>query len=413
MKKRKLLAIICVIVLTAGVILTGCTTDETPPPPAQQEEEEEEEEEPGKVYELTMCTQHPYVAAMNEVVNEAWFDYLEAESGGRLKFTLFPSSQAAKPADLYDAAATGIVDIACMSMPQQPGRWPISEVGQLPFVFNFPGTKQATRTMQALYDKYPEIQAELGGNVVVLGYHANGVSQINNNVRPVYTLEDMEGLVLMGSGTYSAKIVQSLGATPEAISPSEGYDAMAKGVVDGNILEWEGLHVWNYKELLKYSTEVGIHLSPFVHVMNKDAYDNLPADLQELFTGADYMATINDGFGHQFDEDDIAYRFEVQDAYLAGGYDEIYILPDDEKQNWVEACSGIWEEYITSANAAGADGQAILDDALMYSEQFRYDGFCTECEDWFDEWKAAGHVPRWPGYSTVYEGYTGGYEVGG
>jgi TRAP-type C4-dicarboxylate transport system substrate-binding protein len=266
--------------------------------------------------------------------------------------------------------------------------------------------------MQSLYDKYPEIQEELGGNVVILGYHANGVSQINNNVRPVYSLDDLNGLVLMGSGTYTAKIVAALGATSEAVSPQEGYDAMAKGVVDGNILEWEGLHVWNYKELLKYSTEVGIHLSPFVHVMNKDTYNSLRADLQELFTGSEYISMINDAFGHQFDEDDIAYRFEVQDAYLANGYDEIYILPDEDRQEWVEACSGIWDEYIDTVDALGVDGQAILDDAMMYSEQYRYDGFCVECEDWMDEWQATGHVPRWPGYSTVYEGYTGGYEVG-
>jgi len=410
-KKRKLLAMICVIVLIAGVIFTGCTSQETPTPAQQEEEEEEEEEEPGKVYELTMCSQHPYVAAMNEVVNEAWFDDLEAASNGRLHFTLYPSSQAAKPADLYDAAATGIVDIACMSMPQQPGRWPISEVGQLPFIFNFPGTRQCTFTMQALYDKYPEIQQEMAGNVVVLGYHANGVSQVSNNVHPVYTQADLKGLVLMASGTYAPLVADALGYTSEAISPSEGYDAMAKGVVDGNVLEWEGLHVWNYKELLKYSTEVGIYISPFIHVMNLDTYNSLPADLQALFTDPDRIETINAAFSHQFDEDDIAYRFEVQDAYLAKGYEEIYVLPDAERQKWVDACDGIWQGYVDSINALGAPGQDILDDAIMFAEQYRYTGFCQECEDWFVEWNAHGHVPAWPGYSTVYEGYDGSYAI--
>lgn len=154
------------------------------------------------------------------------------------------------------------------------------------------------------------------------------------------------------------------------------------------------------------------HLSPFLHVMNKNTYNSLPADLQALFTDPDQMAIINDAFGHQFDEDDIAYRFEVQDAYLAAGYEEIYVLPDDERQRWVESCSDIFDTYVANANAEGAPGQAILDDARMFAEQFKYDGFYEEAEDWFAEWQAHGHVPRWPGYSTVYEGYTGGYEIG-
>jgi len=410
LKKGKLLAMICVIVLIAGVVLSGCTSEETPPPPPAQQEEEEEEE-PGKVYELTMCTQHPYVAAMNEVVNEAWFDSLEAASNGRLHFTLYPSSQAASASDLFDAAVSGIVDIACMSVSQQPGRWPVQEVTQLPFIFSFPGTRQATSTCQALYDKYPEIQAEFD-DAIVLGWHANGVSQINNNVRPVYTLEDFEGMILSASGTWGVATVEALGATASTGSPNEGYDNMAKGVVDGNILEWEGLHVWNYKELLKYSTEVSMSLQPFVHVMNKDTYNSLPADLQALFTDPERIDAINDAFGHQFDQDDIAYRYEIEDVYLAQGYEEIYILPDDEKQRWIDAVIDIYDHYVASADAAGAPGQAVLDDARMFAEQFKYDGFCVECEDWFDEWQAVGHVPRWDGYSTVYEGYTGGYEVG-
>jgi TRAP-type C4-dicarboxylate transport system substrate-binding protein len=146
--------------------------------------------------------------------------------------------------------------------------------------------------------------------------------------------------------------------------------------------------------------------------MNKDTYNSLPADLQALFTDPDNIARINQAFGHQFDEDDIAYRFEIEDTYLSQGYEEIYVLPDDERQRWIDACSDIWDTYIANADAAGAPGQEILDDALMLAEQYKYDGFCEECEDWFEEWNAHGHVPRWPGYSTVYEGYTGGYEVG-
>ena len=86
-------------------------------------------------------------------------------------------------------------------------------------------------------------------------------------------------------------------------------------------------------------------------------------------------------------------------------------MPDDERQKWVDACEGIWADYVATVDALGAPGQDILDDAIMFAEQYRYTGFCQECEDWFTEWNAHGHVPAWPGYSTVYEGYTGGYEV--
>ena len=48
MKKNKLLAMICVIVLVAGIVVTGCAGEEAPPPP-------DEYEPPAKSYPETTC----------------------------------------------------------------------------------------------------------------------------------------------------------------------------------------------------------------------------------------------------------------------------------------------------------------------------------------------------------------------
>jgi TRAP-type C4-dicarboxylate transport system substrate-binding protein len=91
----------------------------------------------------------------------------------------------------------------------------------------------------ALYEKYPEIQAEFD-DVKVLGFHGTAPNHIHTVDRPVHTLEDMEGLLVDTTGKWGTLAIQTLGASPEGVMPTERYDAMSKGVFNANMSEWKG-----------------------------------------------------------------------------------------------------------------------------------------------------------------------------
>jgi len=402
MKRNKLLAMLCAIVLIAGVILAGCAGGETPVTPSQQEEEEEEEQE---VYQISLAVIGPEMgSSMNRVVHLGWLNYLEEASGGRIETTFYPACQAAAPDRFYDEAVAGTVDIGNQLLAFVPGRFPGMEVAMLPMLFEYPGSHQAGQTMMALYEKYPEIQAEFS-DTKVLYWHAPGINHIHNNVRPIETLEDLDGLIINGSGKYLTPALTALGATPESLGAGgETYDGLAKGVIDGTSIEWEGLGAWGYIDVLNYSTEVGLVMgTPFVSVMNMDTWNSLPPDLQALFD-SEHMWDVTHAHGYTFDENDIHWRGIVEERYQSLGLPDIYVLPDDERARWIDAVAPIRQMWIDSVNDLGYPGQKILDDAIMFAEQYKYTGAYEEAVDIIDTWW--GDEP-WVLYDTDIQGAEG------
>ena len=383
--KKRILFILLAVILAVSLSLIACN--------GEQEEEEEEEEEEPEVFSLTFGTIHPAEAPMNSVINAAWIDWLEEESEGRIEIVPLSGGAAGDPPELYDNCRTGVIDIACHMIGFNPARWPLTEVLFLPLIFEYPGSRAAALTAMALYDKYPEIQAE-HSEVKVLGFHANGPAQIHTVDEPVETMEDLVGLTIDTEGLWAVKALTALGATVESVGAYDRYDALSKGTIDGNVLEWEGQFVWNLFDLTNYSVEVGLYSFIFIHVMNLDTWNSLPADLQELFVGdnAELYFTLH---GYNFDKDDIMFRDNLDGIYKDRGNPGIYVLPEEEKDRWVEAIMPLREEWLESAAAeVGMEtAEAILEDCIAFAEEYKGypDEECPECATILAEWGAAGY----------------------
>lgn len=380
MKRFKVLLVICIIMLVSVILAAGCAA---PSKPSAEE-----------IYELTFACQHPPESSFTKAYL-AWANWIEKESGGRIKITVLPAEQAAKATDHYDAAKNGVVDIACQLLPLNPGRWVLTEVVQLPLIFEFPGSTAAGLTALSLCEKYPEIQAEYEG-VKILAFHCNGPAHIHTIKEPVSTLQDLKRMIVTTvGGEYAVESLRALGAVPETILPGEIYDALAKGVIDGDALEWEGQAVWNFYEHTNYSTEVGLFLSPFVHVMNQDTWNKLPPDLQELFTGEESVRRFSLALGYNFDKTDIVSRQKIDEAYKARGYPEVYVLPPEERAKWIEAVEPVREQWIKKATVkvGEAKARAILEDALKFAEQYKGypDEVFPEGAEILREWGLSGY----------------------
>src|ERR1700724_2218732 len=64
-----------------------------------------------------------------------WARQVETQSGGRIRIDIFPSMQlGGQPAQLFDQARTGFADIVWAAPSRTPGRFPRTEVFELPFV---------------------------------------------------------------------------------------------------------------------------------------------------------------------------------------------------------------------------------------------------------------------------------------
>ena len=98
---------------------------------------------------------HTFMAPQSAVyltMHKAWMEKVEKESGGRIKFEGYPAMQlGGTPVQLYDQAKDGVVDVVWTLPGNTAGRFPRTEVFELPFMMNnAEATSKACCEMRAM-----------------------------------------------------------------------------------------------------------------------------------------------------------------------------------------------------------------------------------------------------------------------
>ena len=94
----------------------------------------------------------PAQANVPKLVLDVWADNIEKDSGGRIKIDRYPSMQlGGKPPELMDQAIDGVADVVWTVVGYTPGRFPSTEVFELPFMMT-----NARATTRAYYEMFEE-----------------------------------------------------------------------------------------------------------------------------------------------------------------------------------------------------------------------------------------------------------------
>jgi TRAP-type C4-dicarboxylate transport system substrate-binding protein len=397
----KYLHAVCLVVVLITVLIVGLTgpscakpapppEEEAPPPPP-----EEEAPVPPQVFELSWVTMNPPSTDEwgESRHKEAWANWIEHESGGRIKITFYYSASLAPVGEEYSAVKSGIADIGEQYTEFIPGRFPLNGVVTLPWIVDWPGATQAGLAHMHLYDKFPALQEEFK-DVKLLFFWYGGPTEIQTVTKPVHTLEDLKGLSQITVGPYSKDVMKLFGAVPQSFPPVENYDAMAKGVADGINVNWAACRVFGYMELIKYSTQVGLtQPGYFSCVMNLDTWNALPADLKELFSGENCLEWAK-VYGVFSDLNDKGSRAAMNKKFQEQGLPEIYVLPDSERERWQEITMPIKQKWVEKVNTLGlsVSGETILDEALKLVQEHKWDpSLEKELKELVVSWEAAGH----------------------
>ena len=210
-----------------------------------------------------------------------WTQKIEQESGGRLKFEIYPNGQLVGPPNRqFDAARNGIVDIAFCLHGVTPGRYPMTELANLPFTWPSTGANlpEMAKRMTELAPKY--LAAEHTGLHILFMSMANPVV-IYSKV-PIKTLDDFKGKKLRYASITNKQLLEALGAVPMLIPPPESQDAIAKGIADGAGFPHEAGFAYDLASVAKYAIEPPLASATFALVMNPAKYNSLPPDLRAI-----------------------------------------------------------------------------------------------------------------------------------
>lgn len=230
----------------------------------------------------------------------AWAEKLEKDSGGRLKLRIYPAGQlGGGPNRQFDAARSGVSDIAISLHGATPGRYATTELASLPFSGPSAGLKSAI-TSRRLTELAPKYLAKEHVGLQIL-WMAVTPPLMFHSKNPIRAVEDFKGLRVRYAGAQFKALIDALGGVPMAVPPAEATDALSKGIVDAATFPYEGAASFDLGSVAKYSLEPGVSSATFGVVMNKAKYDSLPADLRKMIdatTGPDAA----EAFGKMWDE---------------------------------------------------------------------------------------------------------------
>lgn len=224
----------------------------------------------------------PPQAPVPAMILKPWGESLTAASNGRIVVEHFDAmSLGGRPNELYDQARDGVVDMTMTLVGYTPGRFPRTEVFELPFMMTNP-----VATANAYWEMVEtDFQANEYQDVKVLGAWVHGPGLIHSQ-DPVTSLDDMNGLALRGPTRIINDMLSELGAEPVGLPLPGIPEALSKGVVQGTVVPWEVTASIRLAELVdnhtEFSGDQALYTATVVLVMNKDRYEALPDDLRAI-----------------------------------------------------------------------------------------------------------------------------------
>ena len=285
-----------------------------------------------------------------------WAQKVEAESGGRIKVQLFHAMQlGGAPPQLYDQAKDGVVDLTWTVLGYTPGRFPKTEVFELPFMSG--NAESSSRALQEYVEKFAPEEFK---DVKLIAVHTHGPGLFHTKT-PVTGLESLRGMKIRGGSRIINNMLTKLGATPVGMPVPAVTEALSKGVIDGTTIPWEVTPSLKVTELVKNHTtfagKEGLYTQTFAFSMNKAAYDKLPADLKAVIDKNSGIETAA-MFGRAMDEGDKAGR----DIAVKAG-NNIVALDVQETQRWRRTAASVETDWVNEMKGKNIDGAKLAAEA--------------------------------------------------
>lgn len=267
--------------------------------------------------------------------------------GDKAEVKLFDSSQLGKDKDLMQKLKLGTVHIA---LPSSIMSSISDEFALFDMPFLVADRAHVGRIEEEIF--WPQIAPTVEDDgYKVLAVWENGVRHITNNVRPINSPSDLEGIkIRTPKSTWRVKMFSEWGANPTPMSFSEVFTGLQTGVIDGQENPYTNIDSAKLNEVQKYLSKTGHVYSPAYPTMGKSFYDSLDPEIRTVLEEtAREVAGWARAEGEKADD---GLRQKLVDAGME--YNEA------DRNAFVEASKPIYEAF--AAEVEG--GQEMIDKAI-------------------------------------------------
>jgi TRAP-type C4-dicarboxylate transport system substrate-binding protein len=303
---------------------------------------------------VTLNLGHPFPAEHHIQVNliEPFVEDVAEATDGTVTIEVHPAQALTGPADAYDNAAAGAIDIGWALHGYTPGRFPLTDVVELPFLFESAG--QATDALWDLYEEFPELQDEYS-DAKVLALWTHDLGNLYTVGRQV-TEPDLSGLALRAPGPIMTEAIEAMGGAGVGMPAPELYDSLDRGVIDGLMIGDTGVVSFALHEVVDHVTVGNFFVGAEFIVMNQGSWESLSQAQQEAIDGLIGRELSQVGAGSYDSLNQTAVDFEGWGFTVTDVRDDI--------EPWRQAVQPVIDGWIAAREAEGAPGQAMYDRLL-------------------------------------------------
>jgi len=280
---------------------------------------------------------------------------IEKRSGGKVTVRVFAgNSPFGKTENQADQVKQGAVDVAWGLNGIPRGRFLRTSIMEMPFV-----AESADSASRAVWSMLPGMLAEDYKGFRVLGVHCHNPGLFHTRDKPITKLEDVKGLRMRAPNPPTQALLQYLGATPVGMPPTQVYENLEKGVIDGAVFPWDAIKGFRLENILKHHFDARVYTSCFHIVMNEAKYADLPAEAKKAFDDTTGAALVN-RFGDLWAKWDQA----GLDAVRPLGH-EIVPVTNAQREAWRAQLKPVIDSQLAELEKAGiGNARAIYDEML-------------------------------------------------
>jgi tripartite ATP-independent transporter DctP family solute receptor len=215
---------------------------------------------------------------------KAFAEHIEKETNGRVTIEFFPNETYAASQEMIEAVQMGALEMQVVGANMVGNIIPQYAALSLPFMTQ--GAEEAYAVLDGpIGDELKKLGEEHG--MKVLGDVDLGFTQITNNVRPIHSPEDLQGVKMRSPNDVSLiETFKAFGASVSTMAYTEIYNGLSQGVIDGQFNPIFHIFDQNMHEVQDYLA-ITNHTFYYAYIiMNDDLFNSLDPELQQIIVEA-------------------------------------------------------------------------------------------------------------------------------
>lgn len=299
--------------------------------------------------------------AFTDPVDE-WAETMKEKTDGRWIINVEYGEALGPTSEALEGISAGLFEAAGVVPYWTPGKLPLQQVLDLPFLMPLE-TGDIIRMQMYAWENEHILNELAEWNAVPLLPTAVPQAEYMGT-KKIEKAEDFDGVRIAGLGAEASIIFEEFGAVPSPLETTEIFDALDKGTIDGVIYAYTySLGAYSLHEASKYYTRNLASGQPSMFmVANKDAWDALPEEFKEYHR--EFYEKMPEIAEKYYEKADQEYEPLFEEML------EKVEFPEEERAKLQEKAQIAWDAWVENWKDRGPTRE-ILEDMLKKSEEFK------------------------------------------